>query len=107
MLTLHSGPACPALHPSGCSASIARVIFSLLFFFSLPPRGGPPCLPLQHHLPAEARHHAPPCSAAVVAVLKGTLAIALGFFILGGVGPKGASPVFIIGICFNCLGGFW
>lgn len=44
MLTLHSGPACPALHPSGCSASIARVIFSFLFSFSslFPHGGGPP-----------------------------------------------------------------
>ncbi|KAF5826445.1 hypothetical protein DUNSADRAFT_3066 [Dunaliella salina] len=41
----------------------------------------------------------------VVGVLKGTLAVALGFVLLGGVGPTTTTN--IMGITFNCLGGVW
>jgi hypothetical protein len=40
-------------------------------------------------------------------VLKGILAIILGFFLLGGMGPQGASLLGITGIALNCAGGVW
>jgi hypothetical protein len=43
----------------------------------------------------------------VVGVLKGILAIILGFFLLGGMGPKGTSLLGIMGIALNCAGGVW
>lgn len=44
---------------------------------------------------------------AVVGVLKGILAVALGFVLLGGMGPQGASKMGITGIAMNCAGGVW
>lgn len=49
-------------------------------------------------------HHA--CTA-VVGVLKGTLAVVLGFVLLGGMGPLGYTRLGVFGIGLNCLGGAW
>lgn len=38
-------------------------------------------------------------------VLKGTLAVVLGFMLMGGVGPT--TPTNVVGIAFNCLGGVY
>lgn len=43
---------------------------------------------------------------AVVGVLKGLLAVVLGFFLMGGVGPR-ISPLNVAGIALNCTGGVW
>jgi solute carrier family 35 protein len=42
-----------------------------------------------------------------VGVLKGILSVVLGFFLLGGVGPKGFTAVGVAGIALNCAGGVW
>lgn len=47
------------------------------------------------------------CVHAVVGVLKGLLAVLLGFVLLGGVGPAGVTPMNLAGIAMNCGGGVW